>query len=220
MAKPVQKNEWFVSFLDMWMLLLAFFLVLAAKAEVDESFFSRNQATGMQSSSSGQAPVNTPIWEFKRDLETELATEIANRRLQIQSHPDELRLLFLDAQFFETAMADLSENGVDLIDRLIGVLNRLSEYAYDIDVEGHTDDRPIESVRFRSNWELSAARAATIVRTLVASGFPSDRLKASGFAETRPIAANRDSLGRPDPSQMALNRRIVFRIHFDMEAMP
>jgi len=212
LAKPVRKTDWLVSFLDMWMLLLAFFLILAARAEEDESFFSRNKATGMQSSSSGQAPVNTPIWELKRDLESELESEIGSRRLHIQSNPNELRLQFVDAQFFETASADISEEGVGLIGRLIGVLNDLSDYDFQIDVEGHTDDRPIETVRFRSNWELSAARAATIVRTLADRGFPSNRLKASGYAETQPLVQN--------PAQMALNRRIVVRIYYQLQEWP
>lgn len=220
MARTDRRNEWLISFLDMSMLLLAFFLILAARARDDEPFVSREKADGFRSGSAGIAPVTTPIWEFLSDLDAELASEIGSGRLRIVSYPNELRLQFVDAQFFETASADLSTGGIALIARIIAVLSNLTEYEYHIDVEGHTDDRPIKNLQFRSNWELSAARAATIVRNLVSSGFPADRLKASGFADTRSIAPNRDESGRPLPAQMALNRRIVFRIHYDLENAP
>lgn len=220
MAKTDRRSDWLISFLDMSMLLLAFFLILASEVQDSPTFIHSELGTGYRSITTGDDDVVVPIWELLSDLDAELDSEIGSGRLRIVSYPNELRLQFVDAQFFETASADLSTGGIALIARIIAVLSNLTEYEYHIDVEGHTDDLPIESLRFRSNWELSAARAATIVRNLVSSGFPADRLKASGFADTRSIAPNRDELGRPLPAQMALNRRIVFRIHYDLENAP
>jgi chemotaxis protein MotB len=204
----------------MSMLLLAFFLILASEVQDPPTFIHSESGTGYRSTTTGEKEVVIPIWELLSDLDAELASEVGSGRLRLVSYPNELRLQFVDAQFFETGSADLSVGGIALIARIIAVLSNLTEYEYHIDVEGHTDDLPIESLRFRSNWELSAARAATIVRNLVSSGFPPDRLKASGFADTRSIAPNRDASGRPLPEQMALNRRIVFRIHYDLENTP
>ena len=79
-------------------------------------------------------------------------------------------------------------------------------------VEGHTDDSPISSERYPSNWELSAARASLVVRMLENKGFRKDRLSPQGFADSRPILPNRDEAGKPIPDNQAQNRRVVIRI--------
>ena len=73
-----------------------------------------------------------------------------------------------------------------------------------VEVQGHTDDVPISSARFPSNWELSSARAGSAVRYLTSRGVPPSRLRALGFADTRPVAPN------SDPDNRARNRRVEF----------
>lgn len=72
----------------------------------------------------------------------------------------------------------------------------------DVRVEGHTDDRPIHTARFRSNWDLSTARAASVVAVLAEAGMPAPRLSAAGYGEFHPIASNDTEVGRK------LNRRV------------
>jgi chemotaxis protein MotB len=79
-------------------------------------------------------------------------------------------------------------------------------------VEGHTDDSPISSGRFPSNWELSSDRANLILRMLEAKGFPRPHLQSQGYADTRPIAPNRDDKGNVIPENRGLNRRITIKI--------
>ena len=69
-------------------------------------------------------------------------------------------------------------------------------------IEGHTDNAPIRTARFPSNWELSASRAAEVARMLVTAGFPGEKLSIEGFAQYRPKIPN-DS-----PQSRAVNRRI------------
>ena len=80
---------------------------------------------------------------------------------------------------------------------------------YSVLVEGHTDDQPIASRIFPSNWELSAARAARVVRFFIDSGVSPDRLKAAGLADTQPEAPNTTSEGVPIPENRARNRRVA-----------
>ena len=86
-----------------------------------------------------------------------------------------------------------------MLDKLVPLLAR---GGHTITVEGHTDNVPISTPQFPSNWELSAARASTVVRHLIARGIPADRLSAVGYADTRPLAANDTEAGR------AKNRRV------------
>jgi chemotaxis protein MotB len=84
---------------------------------------------------------------------------------------------------------------------------------YYVDVEGHTDDVPIHTPQFPSNWELSTLRATGVVRYLIKIGLEPDRLKAAGYADVNPKVPNLDLFGAPIPENRAKNRRIVIRLH-------
>ncbi len=101
---------------------------------------------------------------------------------------------------FGTGQADLSREGLSVLRRMARVL---SDAGYDITVEGHTDSVPVRSnARYPSNWELSSARAGSVVRYLQANGIAKEHLKAVGYADSRPIADNRSPDGR------SRNRRV------------
>jgi len=100
---------------------------------------------------------------------------------------------------FGSGQAELENTGLDVIDRLIPTL---AASPHRIIVEGHTDNLPIQTERFPSNWELSASRASSVVRYLQLAGIEATRLSATGYADTRPIADNGSEHGR------ASNRRV------------
>jgi chemotaxis protein MotB len=101
---------------------------------------------------------------------------------------------------FPSAKAQLSPNAVSVIDRLG---TALAPFPNPIRVEGHTDNRPIKTVAFFSNWELSAARAGSVVRVLASRGVAPDRLAVIGYGENRPTHPNDTEEGRN------ANRRVV-----------
>jgi len=84
----------------------------------------------------------------------------------------------------------------------------MRELPYSVAVEGHTDDIPISSDEYPSNWELSTARASRVVRYLINKGVPSDKLFASGYADTKARVPNLDEFGRPIAENRAENRRV------------
>jgi chemotaxis protein MotB len=102
---------------------------------------------------------------------------------------------------FAPGQAELSEVGRRAIAKLAPTLRDLDGQ---IAVEGHTDDVPISSARFASNWELSAARATAVLRTLIEQGVPAARLRAIAFADTRPAQAG--------PEGRAANRRVTLTV--------
>lgn len=115
-----------------------------------------------------------------------------------------INLRVRDNILFSTGDANLSSKGTRLIDRLA---QRLKNGDYAISVEGHTDNRPIHTALYPSNWELSAARAAAVLRELISQGVAADRLSAVGYADTRPIASNNSATGQ------AANRRVDLVLH-------
>ncbi|WP_251879810.1 OmpA family protein [Achromobacter sp. Marseille-Q4954] len=100
---------------------------------------------------------------------------------------------------FPSGQATLSPTGLDVIKRLAAILNKND---YQVSVEGHSDPVPIQTRQFASNWELSSSRATSVLRELVRDGVSAQRLRAVGYAETRPIESNDTPAGR------AANRRV------------
>jgi chemotaxis protein MotB len=105
--------------------------------------------------------------------------------------------------FFESGKADLTNEIIENLEKIYPILKKLSS-DYEIIVEGHTDNVPIFTRQFQSNWELSTARATAVVRYLVSKGIDPRRISAIGYGEYRPVAPN-DTL-----ENRQKNRRVVF----------
>jgi len=103
---------------------------------------------------------------------------------------------------FRSASSDLLPGAGHILMDIIRVLQNNPQY--DVDIQGHTDNRPITTPEFASNWELSAIRATTVLRYLIENGIYEERLTATGFADLRPIASNYTQEGRRK------NRRVEF----------
>ncbi|MDW8433411.1 MAG: OmpA family protein [Aquificaceae bacterium] len=110
-----------------------------------------------------------------------------------------IRLILQERLLFEPGSAEIKPTTRPILDKLYEIIKDLNN---PVEVEGHTDNIPISTERFPSNWELSTSRAGTIVRYFIAKGINPERLKASGYADTRPIASNVTPEGR------AQNRRV------------
>ncbi|MFQ5717776.1 MAG: flagellar motor protein MotB, partial [Nitrospinales bacterium] len=104
-----------------------------------------------------------------------------------------------DTVLFPPGAAKVSKPGQNVLKR---VFDLLRQFNYDVKIEGHTDDVPIATEQYPSNWELSAARAAQVARMLVKEGFPPEKLSVEGFAEFHPKVPNNSANNR------AVNRRI------------
>ena len=92
------------------------------------------------------------------------------------------------------------------------VLQSLPDGDYQVEVEGHTDNVPINTARFPSNWELSSLRAINVAHIFEDTGIQKDRLSAIAYADTRPEAPNTDTNGINIPENQAKNRRVVVHV--------
>lgn len=133
-------------------------------------------------------------------LEAALAQEIASGQLNVERDGERLIIRIDEKGSFPSGSASFAP-------AFSGVLSRIAETVAkvpgDLSVEGHTDDIPMRSARFRSNWDLSASRAAAVATALLGKGeMKATRLRVQGFAETRPLVPNDSSENR------AQNRRV------------
>jgi len=123
-----------------------------------------------------------------------LTEEVKKGELQVRQYKDMLTVEVAEQLFFDSGRAALKESGKAVLSKVGEALKGYPDKV--IRVVGHTDNVPISTAQFPSNWELSAARATTVVRFLQAAGVPPDRLVSSGRAEYSPVSANDDADGR------------------------
>jgi len=113
---------------------------------------------------------------------------------------------------FDSGKAELKKEGQEALTQVAGVLSSIPDR--DFQITGHTDNIPIKSARFPSNWELSTARAVEVTRFLAEKGVDSGRLSAAGYAETQPVASNNEPDGRKQ------NRRIEIVLMPNLDELP
>lgn len=136
-------------------------------------------------------------------LVSELKQEIKEGEIQITQLKDKLTVNMVDKILFDSGSAVIKKNGEKVLDRVAEILKGVTDRL--IKVEGHTDNVPISSrlaEKFPSNWELSTARATTVVRYLQGRGVNPGFLSAEGYAEFRPVSPNDTDAGK------SANRRI------------
>jgi len=129
-----------------------------------------------------------------------LTEEVKKGQLQVRQYKDMLTVDVAEQLFFDSGRADLKETGKAVLKKVGEALKGYEDKV--IRVVGHTDNVPIKTKVFPSNWELSVARATTVVRYLQETGIPPERMVASGRAEYQPVAENDTPEGRKK------NRRI------------
>lgn len=212
-------ERWLLTYADLITLLLAFFIVMYSMSRIDAKKFGamsdalsgaldgRNLAmrereafAKLQENAAG-GPFDTSRLRLMRD-EIQKIVEDADLGQTVSSDVTERGLVIhiMEGALFETASADLTD-GARAVLRVIGVKIRDSQNQ--VRIEGHTDPRPIHTSKFPSNWELSTARATSVLRFMVDSiGVEPGRISALGFGEFRPMVPN-DS-----EEHMAQNRRV------------
>lgn len=154
----------------------------------------------------GPAPtrVQGGVIDLASRMIRELESEVASEALSVSYDENQVVIRFSEEATFRSGEAAIKPEMIPIIERVVNVLSACTG---DVLVSGYTDDRPISSSRFRSNWDLSAARAVSVVHELVMNRqVPADRVVAAGRAETNPLAPNDSADNR------ALNRRVEIAI--------
>jgi len=134
--------------------------------------------------------------EAKKLLGKQLKKEIGEKEVRLEMAKKGLSIIFLAEVLFDSGKADIKKEAFGVLDKIAKVLkNNLR--GREIDIAGHTDNRPIKYSGWKSNWELSTARATSVLHYLVDKrGLNPNRLSATGYGEHRPVASNDTVKGR------------------------
>jgi len=146
------------------------------------------------------ADVKEDLTRLERELQGKLSNQIAKHVVALHIGRDGLVISLREAGFYDSGSAVPHASSMSSLD---AIAETLKASPYDIRIEGHTDNVPIHTGQFDSNWELSTARATRLARLFIEEhGFQPGRLSASGYAEYHPVASNATSEGRSE------NRRV------------
>ncbi len=144
-------------------------------------------------------------------LEDKIKEIIDSKNLQkdvfVESDNTGINITFSSGILYKSGSADLQNSMTPFLEEMSKMIREMKYEDILIEVEGHTDDVPIRTIKFPSNWELSASRATNVVRFFMRQGIKKGKLKASGFADSRPKVPNIVD-GRPNRKNRAANRRV------------
>lgn len=221
-AEHENSERWLLTYADLITLLLAFFIVMYSMSQVDAKKFGAVSTALNRILSGGglllkgesgttiavqqsYAPVEGDNSRMvMADLVTEVREHNLTNKVKIRRDARGVVLSLSERVLFPSGSSDLGDSARTLLDTLSLLVSRLPN---EVRVEGHTDNVPIHAGRFGSNWELSAARATSVVRYMIENHLlPPYQLSAAGYAEFRPLAPN-DS-----PEHRSMNRRVDFVI--------
>lgn len=223
--------NWMVTYADLMSLLFALFVLLLSFSEVNDNSFKKNAGpmreafnqnadfetdeeshlSGGQGLLSGvkTVPLNVPDSEALREalaqqLRDSLKRDLASNLVEMEDTKNGVIIRFPTNTTFEAGGAELAPESFPLLDKIIPVLARTPG---DIKVGGHTDDVPISTLQFRSNWDLSSARATSVIHYFLRSRkLAKERMTSQGYADSRPLMENKNEASR------AKNRRVEIAI--------
>jgi chemotaxis protein MotB len=202
---------WMITYADMVTLLLTFFILYYSIASMNMQKF-KEAIIGEEQASIGllelldSAEIKESIQNLtglkSNDILKDITAVAKETDLDVDTSDAKVVVRVPGANLFKPGQADLQLSARPVLDEVIRVVNKYPEYK--IHIQGHTDDETISTERFPTNWELSAARATAVLRYFYDKGAKPERMTATGYADTFPLASNDTLQGR------ALNRRVEF----------
>jgi chemotaxis protein MotB len=202
-------GNWMITLCDLTFVLIGFLVVWYVTGKEAATSISAQAKPATRKSVT--APAGTPLLP-SRDLEllrNEIADYVASLALQsdvdLRSGTNEVVLSLRDTVSFDSGKADLRDRAFPLLEKVAAIA--IAEGKLQVEIRGHTDDRPISTPEFPSNWELSAARASRVARYLIERGVHPSRIAVQGFASQRP------RVSKTSGSRRSANRRVEIRLY-------
>ncbi len=208
-------HNWLITLSDLLSLLLVFFIIIfamtrvtAGKKEAPKPKAGNPPVLAALPLPETNQPTNKKLEDIQKDMRATVAGLSLDDQVMIQVMNQEILITMKENVTFLTGEADILKSSGPILDTIADVIKRYPSFRVEID--GHTDDLPINNRRFPSNWELSLARATSVLKYLIAhQGIEPDRFTIKGNGEQRPLSPNYSS------EQRAQNRRVEIRLKDD-----
>ncbi len=204
-------DSWLITYADMVTLLLTFFILYYSIAAVNMQQF-KEAILGEENASIGllemldSAQIKDSIQNLtgmkSNDILSDITQVVEESELDVDTSQAKIVVRVPGSSLFASASADLQKGGLPALNEVIKIILKYKNYK--VHIQGHTDGEIISSDRFPTNWELSASRATAVLRYFIDKGISPEKLTATGYADTFPLASNDTELGRRK------NRRVEF----------
>ena len=191
-----------LTYSDMVTLMLTFFVVIVAISKIDPvklEMMSKSMNKAMDKNKIEQVSID----ELIKDVNEVIVNEQLEEMVDVEVTARGVTISAKGAILFPSGSAELKESALPMLSKFANIIG---EKEYNIAVEGHTDNEAISpslAKFYPTNWELSSARASSVVRYFIQTGLPANRFRAVGYADIEPIESNDTPEGR------ASNRRVA-----------
>lgn len=210
------SERWLLTYSDLITLLMIFFIVMYSMSEVDKNkfmgmaqqlgiVFGNGQVISVEDSGPGgllkDIPYNPKVEMDETQKKLEEYFEDSGLGSMATIHKDERGMVVSlnEGLLFSSGSADLDERSREILAKITGAIVAMPNY---VRIEGFTDNVPIRSTQYKSNWELASQRAINVARIFIDNGFAPERIAAVSYGEYRPIVPN------DNESNRKLNRRV------------
>jgi chemotaxis protein MotB len=207
-------NDWLTTYSDMITLLMAFFVIFFSASKVDLQLYEELKNGFVDDKLNTKA--GSPLTMLFNQLDSTFDnSQNDNSKVSVNKDYRGINILLNSENLFNSGESDLSPEGMLTINDICLSLDSIvGKYNLVMDIEGHTDDTPIRSFKFPSNWELSSARAATVLRQMIENGLPPENSRAIGLADVRPTIKPFDEDANYIKGSREKNRRVEIIIHY------
>lgn len=203
-------DDWLVTYADAITLILVLFVLLFSIAKVDQEKFEELKMSINQNLL--QKEEDGAFEKLKDDFLRIIQEFNISNSAVVTMEESGLKIELSSALVYDLGSADLKPEMEPALNKIVQSLKSFKFTGYVIEVEGHTDNIPINTPRYPSNWELSTSRATNIVRYFIENGIDPVKLRAAGYSDSRPKVPNLDEEGEPIPENQAKNRRVVIYV--------
>tara|TARA_B100001063_G_C16715726_1_gene530588 strand:+ start:309 stop:998 length:690 start_codon:yes stop_codon:yes gene_type:complete len=193
-SESANDESWMTSYIDVFVLMTGIFVVLFMMSKPDTE---NKEPSNVINNTSEEVLINLsddklldlvqPRYSWLKEIKETIKQNALNSHVSIIENNEFSELEIRSQVLFNSGAAVLSRSGEALLEKLVPVLMTTGSIIF---IEGHTDNRPIQSESFASNWELAAARATEVLQFFVLEGVPKEKLRAVSYGDTKPLVPN------------------------------
>ncbi|QCU89871.1 OmpA/MotB family protein [Thiomicrorhabdus sediminis] len=206
-----ENDDWLITYSDAVTLLLAFFVLILSVSEISQEKFEYI-TQGINKELLERENYKSPLNDLHESLFFVFSSNNINPDEALTKGDNFLKIELPSELLFSSASSELSEKSKTLLSNIADRIKLFPLDNFRVEIEGHSDDEPIHTTRFPSNWELSSSRAISVLKVFILRGVDNNKLKAVGYADTRPKVPNRDVNENPILENQKINRRVEIMI--------
>jgi len=226
--KTKRQNEqlWLVTYSDLMTLLFALFVLLIGISKFDKSKYEQIRQSVTDTEISKEEEKTKKLIELELQKDKELTKNIKEalkstnlgNKLKVIDNKDGTKIILPDNVLFETGKAKLSKEALVILSKIVDTLKDiLKQKNVYVKISGHTDEVPISNKMYKSNWDLSGARAASVANYFHLSGVNNSKIRIEGFADTQPLV----KIENNDTKKIILekrskNRRVELQVFYKL----